>query len=448
MEDTLIRRTMPNSIEAEQSVVGSMLMDQDAVITASEILTKEDFYYRQYGILFDAMVSLFKENEPIDLVTIQARLRQMDMPEELVALEYIKELLETVPYSTNIATYAKMVKEKALLRELIHASETIASDCYEGKLSMGEVFEKTEKEIFDLVQSRNAGGEFTPISTIVLNALNKIQKASLTSGAVTGIATGFTDLDMMLSGLQPSDFILVAARPSMGKTAFVLNIAEYVAIRNKIPTVIFSLEMSKESLVNRLLSLESRVDAQNIRSGKLSDMEWGSLLEGADAVGESALTIDDTPGISVNDLRSKCRKLKMENKLSLIIIDYIGLMSSSSGRKSDSRQQEISDISRALKGIAREMNVPVIALSQLSRAVESRPDHRPMLSDLRDSGAIEQDADVVMFIYREDYYPDADPERKNIAEIKIAKQRNGPVGTVELRWFPENTRFGNLDKRI
>nr|MCR5388267.1 replicative DNA helicase [Lachnospiraceae bacterium] len=338
MEDTLIRRTMPNSIEAEQSVVGSMLMDQDAVITASEILTKEDFYYRQYGILFDAMVQLFKENEPIDLVTIQARLRQMDMPEELVALEYIKELLDTVPYSTNIATYAKMVKEKALLRELIHASEGIASDCYEGKLSMGEVFEKTEKEIFDLVQSRNAGGEFTPISTIVINALNKIQKASLTSGAVTGIATGFTDLDMMLSGLQPSDFILVAARPSMGKTAFVLNIAEYVAIRNKIPTVIFSLEMSKESLVNRLLSLESRVDAQNIRSGKLSDVEWGSLLEGADAVGESALTIDDTPGISVNDLRSKCRKLKMENKLSLIIIDYIGLMSSSSGRKSDSRQ--------------------------------------------------------------------------------------------------------------
>lgn len=301
----------------------------------------------------------------------------------------------------------------------------------------------TEKKIFDLLQNKS-GGDYVPIKQVVINALEKIELASRTKGNVTGIATGFVDLDYRTSGLQPSDLVLVAARPSMGKTAFVLNIAQYVAFHSDLCTAIFSLEMSKEQLVNRLFSLESRVDAQLLRSGNLADSDWEKLIEGAGTIGRSKLIIDDTPGISISELRSKCRKYKLEHDLKLIIIDYLQLMSGSG--RSDSRQQEISDISRSLKGLARELNVPVIALSQLSRQVEQRPDHRPMLSDLRESGAIEQDADVVMFIYRDDYYNKDTPD-KNIAEIIIAKQRNGPIGTVELAWLPEYQRFVNLEHR-
>ena len=311
---------------------------------------------------------------------------------------------------------------------------------------MGEledILADTEKSIFNLLQNRG-GGDYVPIKEVVLNALEKIEKASKTQGNVTGIPTGFVDLDYKMSGLQPSDFILVAARPSMGKTAFVLNIAQYVAFHEDMATAIFSLEMSKEQLVNRLFSLESRVDAQILRSGNLSDGDWEKLIEGAGVIGKSHLLIDDTPGISISELRSKCRKFKLEHDLKLIIIDYLQLMSGN-GTRSDSRQQEISDISRSLKGLARELNVPVIALSQLSRAVEQRPDHRPMLSDLRESGAIEQDADVVMFIYRDDYY-NKDTDMKNIAEIIIAKQRNGPIGTVNLVWLPQYTKFANMEK--
>ena len=296
--------------------------------------------------------------------------------------------------------------------------------------------------MFQLLQSQNSG-EFVPIKQIVINALDRIEKASRIQGNVTGIATGFIDLDYRMSGLQPSDLILVAARPSMGKTAFVLNIAQYTAFHSDIATAIFSLEMSKEQLVNRLFSLESRVDAQMLRNGNLSDTDWEKLIEGAGTIGRSKLIIDDTPGISIGELRSKCRKYKLEFNLELIIIDYLQLMSGNG--RTDSRQQEISEISRSLKALARELHVPVIALSQLSRAVEQRPDHRPMLSDLRESGAIEQDADVVMFLYRDDYY-NKDSDKKNIAEVIIAKQRNGPIGTVNLVWLPQYTKFANMQK--
>lgn len=443
-EETLIRRTMPNSLEAEQSLIGSMIMDRDAILIASELLLKEDFYHQQYGILFEAMVELFNNREPVDLITLQNKLREKNVPPEISSLEYVKDLVDAVPTSANAKYYAEIIKDKSLLRRMIHTTEDITNDCYQGAESTEILLEQTEKKIFDLLQNRR-GGDYVPIKQIVLNALDKIEKASKTQGNVTGIATGFLDLDYKTAGLQPSDLVLVAARPSMGKTAFVLNIAQYVAFHSELCTAIFSLEMSKEQLVNRLFSLESRVDAQKLRSGDLSDADWEKLIEGAGTIGQSKLIIDDTPGISISELRSKCRKYKLEHDLKLIIIDYLQLMSGSGSRSSDSRQQEISEISRSLKGLARELNVPVIALSQLSRAVEQRPDHRPMLSDLRESGAIEQDADVVMFIYRDDYY-NKDTEDKGLAEIIIAKQRNGPIGTINLVWLPEYTKFANMER--
>ena len=324
-------------------------------------------------------------------------------------------------------------------------NEAIADECYQGQEPLEAILERTEKQVFELVQNRGGNGEYVPIKQVVLNALEKIEKASKSKGTVTGIPTGFIDLDYKTSGLQPSDLILVAARPSMGKTAFVLNIAQHVAFKQNRTVAIFSLEMSKEQLVNRLFSLESYVDAQLLRTGNLKDSDWEKLIEGAGTIGRSNLIIDDTPGISISEMRSKCRKYKMEHNLELIIIDYLQLMSGSVGGRNESRQQEISDISRSLKALARELSVPVIALSQLSRAVEQRPDHRPMLSDLRESGAIEQDADVVMFLYRDDYY-NKDTDKKNIAEVIIAKQRNGPIGTVELVWLPNYTKFANMKK--
>ena len=326
-------------------------------------------------------------------------------------------------------------------------NEAIADECYQGQEPLEAILERTEKQVFELVQNRGGNGEYVPIKQVVLNALEKIEKASKSKGTVTGIPTGFIDLDYKTSGLQPSDLILVAARPSMGKTAFVLNIAQHVAFKQNRTVAIFSLEMSKEQLVNRLFSLESYVDAQLLRTGNLKDSDWEKLIEGAGTIGRSNLIIDDTPGISISEMRSKCRKYKMEHNLDLIIIDYLQLMSGSVGGRNESRQQEISDISRSLKALARELSVPVIALSQLSRAVEQRPDHRPMLSDLRESGAIEQDADVVMFIYRDDYY-NKDTEHVNEAEIIIAKQRNGPIGTVTLTWLPQYTKFANSERKV
>ncbi len=442
MEETVLKRILPHSVEAEQSVIGSMIMDREAIVVSSEIIAGDDFYNKQYGILFETMVELNEEGRPVDLVTLQDRLKEKDVPPEVSSLEFVRDLITAVPTSANIKYYANIVAEKATLRKLIRLNEEIANTCYAGKENLEVILEETEKKIFEVVQKRNTG-EFVPIRQVVMNAMDKIEKASKNKGAVTGIPTGFVDLDYRTAGMQPSDLVLIAARPSMGKTAFVLNIAEHVAFRQNKTVAIFSLEMSKEQLVNRLFSLESKVDSQHIRTGQLSDQEWEKLIESAGVIGRSNLIIDDTPGISIAELRSKCRKYKLEQDLSMIIIDYLQLMSGSG--RSDSRQQEISDISRSLKAVARELSVPVLALSQLSRAVEQRPDHRPMLSDLRESGAIEQDADVVMFIYRDDYY-NHDTERKDIAEIIIAKQRNGPIGTVELAWLPNYTKFANLEK--
>ena len=445
MEEALIKRVLPHSLEAEQSVVGAMLMDKDAIMTAAEIVSREDFYQTAYGILFEAMVELFNEGKPVDLITLQERLKEKDVPPEITSLEFARDLLTAVPTSANVKYYAEIVMEKSMLRKLIKLNEEIENMCYLGRDSLEAVLETTEKRVFELVQKRNTG-DYVPIKQVVLNALDKIEKSSKTKGTVTGIPTGFIDLDYKTSGLQPSDLILVAARPSMGKTAFVLNIAQHVAFRSNKTVAIFSLEMSKEQLVNRLFSLESQVDAQLLRTGNLKDSDWEKLIEGAGVIGKSKMIIDDTPGISISELRSKCRKFKLEQGLDLIIIDYLQMMTGRVGGRAESRQQEISDISRSLKGLARELNVPVIALSQLSRAVEQRPDHRPMMSDLRESGAIEQDADVVMFIYRDDYY-NKDTDMKNIAEIIIAKQRNGPIGTVNLAWLPNYTKFANATRK-
>jgi len=442
MEENIVKRIMPHSMEAEQAVIGSMIMDIEAVTVASEIITGEDFYSRQYGILFETMVEMNEEAQPIDLVTLQNRLREKDVPPEVSGLEFVRDLLTSVPTSANIKYYANIVAEKSLLRKMIKLNEEIANTCYAGKESLEFIMEDTEKRMFQLLQ-RHDTGDFVPIRTVVMNAMDKIETAAKNKGSVTGIPTGFTDLDYRTAGMQPSDLVLIAARPSMGKTAFVLNIAQHVAFKKNLPVAIFSLEMSKEQLVNRMFSLESSVDAQKLRTGQLNDQDWERLIESAGVIGRSKLMIDDTPGISISELRSKCRKMKLEHGLSMIIIDYLQLMSGSG--RSDSRQQEISDISRSLKAVARELHVPVLALSQLSRAVEQRPDHRPMLSDLRESGAIEQDADVVMFIYRDDYY-NHDTDRKGVSEIIIAKQRNGPIGTVELAWLPEYTKFANLER--
>ena len=442
MEENVIKRILPHSVEAEQSVIGSMIMDREAIVVASELITGEDFYNRQYGILFETMVELNDAGSPVDLVTLQNKLKEKDVPPEVSSLEFVRDLITAVPTSANIKYYANIVAEKATLRRLIRLNEEIANTCYAGKESLEYILEDTEKRVFQLVQKRTTD-DFVPVRQIVMNAMDKIETAAKNKGSVTGIPTGFIDLDYRTAGMQPSDLILVAARPSMGKTAFELNLAQYMAFKKNLTVALFSLEMSKEQLVNRMFSLESNVDAQKLRTGQLNDEEWERLIESAGTIGKSKLIIDDTPGISIAELRSKCRKYKLEHDLSIIMIDYLQLMSGSG--RTESRQQEISDISRSLKALARELSVPVVALSQLSRAVEQRPDHRPMLSDLRESGAIEQDADVVMFLYRDDYYH-KDTEKKDIAEIIIAKQRNGPIGTVELVWLPRYTQFVNMKK--
>lgn len=443
MDEALIKKIPPHSVEAERSVIGSMLLDKDAITTASEIVTSEDFYQHQYEVLFAAMIELFNEGKPVDLITLQNRLREKELPPELSSLEFIRELITAVPTSANVKYYANIVKEKAVLRKLIKVTEGITNQCYLNKEKLENILQDTEKQVFDVIQNRTSG-DFVSIKDIVIKSLESIEAAAKNKGSVTGIATGFYDLDYKTAGFQPSDLILIAARPSMGKTAFVLNIAEYVALKAKLTTAIFSLEMSKDQLVKRIISMNSKVDSQSIRSGELLDEDWIKIAESARTIGNSNLIIDDTPGISISELRSKCRKYKLEHNLGLVVIDYLQLMSGS--KKSESRQQEISEISRSLKALAREINAPVVALSQLSRAVEQRPDKRPMLSDLRESGAIEQDADVVMFIYRDDYY-NHDSEEAGVSEIIIGKQRNGPTGTVKLAWQAQYTKFANLDRQ-
>ena len=436
------KRIMPHDTEAEMSVIGAMLMDEQAIGTAMELLSKDDFYSRQYGIMFETILEMEEKGIAVDPVTIQGKLREKNLPPELSDARAIGELIAQVPTSANVASYARIVADKALMRRAIRVCEGIANDAYTGAEDAASVMTKAENEIFRLSQGRK-GSDFQDIRVIVTNAMHRIVEASRAGSSITGIATGFTDLDMKTAGLQKSDLILIAARPSMGKTALALNIAQYVGIRQHMHVAVFSLEMSREQLANRLFAMESHVDAQKIRTGDLTSGEWSDLIEGAEAIGESALMIDDTPAISAAQMRSRCLKFKMDRGLDLVIIDYLQLMSGSESRRNDSRQQEITEISRSLKALARELNVPVIALSQLSRAVESRSDKRPMLSDFRESGAIEQDADVVMFIYRDDYY-NADSKDRGIAEIILAKQRNGPTGTVQLKWLPELTKFASL----
>ena len=444
MEETLLKRILPHSIEAEQSVIGSMLMDKDAVIVALDMISAADFYSKQYAILYETMLELFNEGKEMDLVVIQDRLREKNVAPELSSLDFIKEIITTVPTSANIKYYATIVKEKSTLRKLIKFNEDIANSCYVGSDSLEDILARTEKDLFELLQSRTAK-DIRPIEEIAKNVLYRIEAASRTREVVTGIPTGFIDLDYKTSGLQPSDLVLIAARPSMGKTAFVLNMVQHIAMKKELPCMIFSLEMSSEQLVQRMVAMETGLDSQKLRTGNLNDNDWDPLIRGIVDVSDSKIIIDDTPGISVGELRSKCRKVKLERGLSIIIIDYLQLMTGSS-KRSENRQQEISEISRSLKALAREMEAPVVALSQLSRACETRPDHRPMLSDLRESGAIEQDADIVMFLYRDDYYH-KDTEHPNEAEVIIAKQRNGPIGTVNLMWKPETTRFVNISRR-
>ena len=444
MEEALIKRVLPHSVEAEQSVIGAMLMDQEAIIKASEIISGDDFYQHQYGIVFDAIVELYNDGKPVDLITLQNLLREKDVPPEISSLEFVKDLLTSALTSTNADAYAQIVHEKAVLRKLIKVNEQIANDCYSEKEKLEDILESAEKRIFDIVQKRNSG-DFVPIKDVVLRALDRIEAASRNKGSVTGIPTGFIDLDYKTTGMQPSDLVLIAARPSMGKTAFVLNIAQYMAFKKNYTAAIFSLEMSKAQLVNRILCSEAMVDSNKVRTGKLEDEDWGKLAEAIGPLSETGIYIDDTPGISVMEIRAKCRKLKLEKNIGLVVIDYLQLVQGSN-KRNGSREQEISEISRSLKILAKELDVPVIALSQLSRAVEQRPDHRPMLSDLRESGAIEQDADIVMFLYRDDYY-NPDSEKKNVAEVIIAKHRGGSTCSVDLGWFGTYTKFVNLEKR-
>lgn len=446
MEEALIKRVMPHDEEAESSVIGAMLIDNEAIMIASEMITGEDFYQKQLGTVYDTMVNLYNEGKPVEPVILHTSLREKGMPEEVCGIDQILRWMNQVPTSANIKYYAQIVSEKSVARRLIRLNEEIANTCYAGSEKLEDTLAEAEKRVFDLAQ-RGGGNEFVPIRQVVINVMKKIDAASKARGRVTGLETGFMDLDYKTSGLQPSDLVLIAARPSMGKTAFVLNLAQHMAFKRNHAVAIFSLEMSKEQLVNRMLSLESHVDAQKIRTGRLTDEEWMNLVEGSANIANSKLIIDDTPGISLPALRSKCRKLKLEHDIQIVIIDYLQLMSGSTNYNNASRQQEISDISRGLKALARELNVPVVALSQLSRAVEQRPDHRPMLSDLRESGAIEQDADVVMFLYREGYYNrDLSEAEQRVAEVIIAKQRNGPIGTVNLLWMPELTKFSDMDR--
>ena len=419
MEDAYIRKKQPYNMEAEQSVIGSMLMDRDAIATVNDMLTKDDFYNAQYGLLFEHMSALFKEGKPVDIVTLSNRLKENNVSEEIAGMKYIGDILDSVPTSANAKYYAQIVADKSLLRKMIKLNEDIEKDCYLDTDDVDGLLEKAEQGVFQLIKERNGGSDFTQIDKIIIDVIDQIEAASKMNTRVTGIPTGFIDLDNMLTGLHGSELILVAARPAMGKTAFVLNIAHEVAVKKKKTTAIFSLEMSKEQLVTRMIAMDSLVNSQKIMTGQLAEDEWDKIADSTETIAEAPLFIDDNSAITIADLRSKCRKLKQNNDLSLIIIDYLQLMSTT--KHVESRQQFISDMSRSLKVLARELDVPVIALSQLNRAVDSRPDHKPVLADLRESGAIEQDADVVMFIYRDDYY-NPDTEKKGIADIIIAKQ--------------------------
>ncbi|AVX21861.1 primary replicative DNA helicase [Carboxydocella sporoproducens DSM 16521] len=436
-------RVPPHNLDAEQSVLGSMLLDQEAVFKAMEIIRAEDFYRDAHRLIFEAICDLADRSEPVDIITVAEELRQRGQLDKVGGAAYIATLSGIVPTAANVEYYARIIREKSLLRALISAATRIAQLGYEGEAEAEEILMQAEKMIYDLSQ-RKASRTFATMHEILMETFDRIEYLYQNKGDVTGVPTGFIDLDRLTSGLQPSDLIIVAARPAMGKTSFCLNIAQHAAIKAGIPVAIFSLEMSREQLVQRMLCSEAMVDQHRLRTGQLTEQDWPRLVRAVGPMAQAPIFIDDTVGISVLEMRAKCRRLKAEHGLGLVIIDYLQLMQGS--RRSESRQQEISEISRALKGLARELNVPVIALSQLSRAVEQTHDKRPNLSHLRESGAIEQDADIVSFIYREEYY-NPDTEKKGIAEIIIAKHRNGPVGSVELGFLNEFTKFVNLERQ-
>lgn len=440
----MLDRVPPQNVEAEQSVLGALMIEREAISKVSEFLKAADFYREAHRVIFDTIQQLNARNDAVDMITITENLRKDNKLEAAGGISYVASLANSVPTAANVVYHARIVEEKALLRNLINSATEIAGMGYQANEEVDMILDKAEKMILD-VSNRKVGQEFSPISKIVLDAFTKIEQLYASKGGLTGLSSGFKDLDRLTAGLQPSDLILIAARPSMGKTAFVLNIAQSVAIRDKQPVAFFSLEMSKEQLVQRMLCAEAMIDASRLRIGQLEDKDWTSLIRAADRLSAAPIYIDDTAGINVVELRAKARRLQIEHGLKLIIIDYLQLMQGSSGGKSENRQQEISEISRFLKSLARELGVPVIALSQLSRGVESRTIKKPMLSDLRESGSLEQDADIVAFLYRDDYY-NPDSERKNITEIIIAKHRNGPVDSVELFFHKQFTKFSDLAK--
>lgn len=432
----------PHDIEAEQAVIGSMLTDQEAVYAAIERLKPEDFYREDNKQIYTAILNIYNKAEPIDIITLKAELSSMGKLDAVGGLEYIVELPEKVPTTANVDRYIKIVEEKSLLRNLIRAANEILSSGYAQEDDVENIVDHAEKKIFDVMQKKSQKG-YTTIKDVLVESFTKLEELYNQKEHIIGVPTGFAELDKKTAGLHGSELILIAARPAMGKSAFALNIGSYAATRANVPVAIFSLEMSKEQVGNRILCSEALVDSNNVRTGELNDEELGKLAETSGELSQAPIYIDDTPGISVMEIRAKCRKLKLEKNIGLVIIDYLQLIQGSG--KTSSREQEIAEISRSLKILAKEIEVPVIALSQLSRAVEARPDHRPMLSDLRESGSIEQDADIVMFLYRDDYYNE-DSEKKNIAEVIIAKQRAGSTGTVDLAWLGKYTKFANLEK--
>ena len=430
----------PHDDEAEQAVIGSMMTDKDAVISAIEVLKPEDFYRDDNKTIYQAIMNLYAKAEPIDIITLKDELTSIGKLEPIGGLEYLVSLPEKVPTTANVEKYIKIVEEKSILRSLIKTANQLIEIGYNQNEEVEVLMDNAEKKIFDLMQRKSQKG-YSSIRDILVDSFTELEQLYNQKQHITGVATGFIDLDNKTAGFHNSDLVLIAARPAMGKTAFALNIATYAAVNANTPVVVFSLEMSKEQCANRILCSQAMVDSEKVSKGDISDEEWSKLAVASGELSESAgIFIDDSAGINIAEIRAKCRKLKLEKNIGLVVIDYLQLIQGSGNTKS--REQEIAEISRSLKILAKEINVPVIALSQLSRAPEARPDHRPMLQDLRESGSIEQDADIVMFLYRDDYY-NPETEAKNIAEVIIAKHRAGPTGTVELLWMPSYTKFAN-----
>lgn len=439
MENSIMK-SLPQSIEAEQSVIGSMIIDKTAIAQAAEGLKEEDFYRDSHKVIFKAIIKMFQKDMAVDLVTLLEYLKSTSQLEKAGGATYVTEISGSVPTTANLSSYIKIVSEKSTLRRLIRASTEIIESSYNEQGNVEKVLDTAEKRIFDIAEKRSTS-DYEALSDVLERSFQQIEKLFNNKGDITGVGSGFMDLDAKTSGFQKGDMVLIAARPSMGKTTFALNIAEHAALREGKSVVIFSLEMSKDQLAYKLLCSEANVDMLALRTGNLEDKDWDSIARASGPLSKAKIYIDDTAGVTVMEMKSKCRRIKIEHGIDLIMIDYLQLMS---GSGSESRQQEVSEISRSIKALAKEMECPVIALSQLSRAPEQRADHRPMLSDLRESGSIEQDADVVMFLYRDEYY-NKETEEKNVGECIIAKQRNGPVGTVKLAWLGQFSKFGNLD---